>query len=287
MPQQEAPTGVLPSVTTEQLLLLAETSAAIGATEDLEQALRALLGGMARLTGADSGGLRLLAEADPLVAPHRLFFWVSGDTYIWREMKLPLGPNTRRAVLFGEAVYTPDLLPLMEAGDAVAAIAVQDDGLRSSLIVPLRAGGRVIGTLHADSRRPNAFHAALLIPLQLLADHTAGAVERTRLAEAERLGRAAQLRAEAAIRTARAVTHELGSPIGAALGLVELLTAAPRLPGDVQRDLQAALHELIRAADLLKGLGRIERYEEMASPIGPQLDIRRATGSGAADRRST
>jgi len=170
-------------VTTEQLLLLAETSAAIGATEDLEQALRTLLGGMARLTGADSGGVRLFTDSDILDAPHRLFFWDSGDTFVWREMNLPLGANTRRVVLEGEAVYTPDLLPLMEAGDAVAALSVQVDALRSSLIVPLRAGGRVIGTLHADARRPNAFDAALLVPLQLLADHAAGAVERTRLAD--------------------------------------------------------------------------------------------------------
>jgi len=42
-------------------------------------------------------------------------------------------------------------------------------------------------------------------------------------------------------------------------------------------DLQAVLHELSRAADLLHQFGRIARYEEMPTPIGPQLDVRKAS----------
>ena len=69
MPKCEAQPSELPMVTTGQLLLLAETSAAIGATEELEQALRALLAGMARLTGADSGGVRVFTDTAVLTAP--------------------------------------------------------------------------------------------------------------------------------------------------------------------------------------------------------------------------
>jgi hypothetical protein len=49
------------------------------------------------------------------------------------------------------------------------------------------------------------------------------------------------------------------------------------LPDDVRSDLQAVLHELSRAADLLHQFGRIARYEEMPTPIGPQLDVRKAS----------
>lgn len=92
---------------------------------------------------------------------------------------------------------------------------------------------------------------------------------------------AARTRAETAIRTGRAVVHELASPLGAVLGLAELLTASAELPQAVRRDVQLLHAEVMRVGELLHRFGQIVRYEERASPAGPQLDIERASREAA------
>ena len=59
------------------------------------------------------------------------------------------------------------------AGNVSAWLAWHQDGIASSLRVPLRAGGRIVGVLYANSRRPDAFSVAALGPLQALADYAA------------------------------------------------------------------------------------------------------------------
>lgn len=167
------------------------TVVALGTAADLEGALRVLISGVAALTGAESGGVRLLVDPAQPGGPARLLFWRGGDDFTWLHIDAVPGSNTARVIASGRAEYTPDLLPDAARGDGPAQIAYMRDGLRSSLIVPLRAAGRTIGTVHADSKRPNAFRTPQLGPLQLLADYAAGSVEQARLREqaAERLQR--------------------------------------------------------------------------------------------------
>ena len=84
-------------------------------------------------------------------------------------------------------------------------------------------------------------------------------------------------RAEGAVRTGRAVVHQLASPLGAALGLAELLGGDADLPGHALADVAALREQLLRMGELLHRFGRIARYEETASPAGPQLDLERAS----------
>jgi GAF domain-containing protein len=147
------------------LAIVAETTAAIAAAPDLEQALRTLIAGMQRLTGADSGGVRLLNAADQTAAGCRLLFWRGGDTYEWQELAGESGTNVDAVVTTGVPQYSADLASLAGDGDALAAAAHYRDGLGSSLIVPLRSQGHVIGTLHADSHGSAAFRSELLLPL--------------------------------------------------------------------------------------------------------------------------
>ena len=173
------------AATLEQTVL-AWTAAGIAGAADLEGALRALLVGVAALTCAELSGARLLADAERPLGPSRLYLWRGGDHYEWTEYPTLPGSATARVLQFGRSEYTVELLDAVAAGDPGAARAHRRDSTRSSLIVPLRVAGRVIGSLHADSRRPRAFSAAQLVPLQLLADQAAGAVERARLLAAER-----------------------------------------------------------------------------------------------------
>jgi PAS domain S-box-containing protein len=87
---------------------------------------------------------------------------------------------------------------------------------------------------------------------------------------------ASKARAEGAVRTGRAVGHELAGPLASIMGLVSLLVDDPRLPADVVYDLRLIGEEVDRAAELLRHFAGITRYAEMPTPAGPQLDVRRA-----------
>jgi PAS domain S-box-containing protein len=93
---------------------------------------------------------------------------------------------------------------------------------------------------------------------------------------------AARSRAEGAVRTGRSVVHELASPLGAVLGIAELLAADDRTPPDMRQDLQLLQEQVARIGDLLHRFGRIARYQEMPTPDGPQLDLDRSSGTGGA-----
>ena len=197
--------------------------------------MRALIGGMAALTGADSGGVRLLLDPSQPLGPARLLFWRGEDDYRWLRIDMVAGSNTARVVATGRAEYTRDLLTEVAHGEEAARIAHGRDGLRSSLIVPLRAAGRTVGTVHADSRRPQAFRPQQLGPLQMLADYAAGAIEQARLRE-QAAGRLRDLevaaRVSAAVNAAgdldsmlQRVLEEAVQLVGAGRGTVALVDA--------------------------------------------------------------
>jgi PAS domain S-box-containing protein len=98
-----------------------------------------------------------------------------------------------------------------------------------------------------------------------------------RLQEERDAALAAHARAEGAMRTGQSVVHELASPLGTALGIAELLARDPCLPPGAADDLQLLRTQVLRAGELLHRFGRIVRYEEIATPSGPQLDLERSS----------
>lgn len=163
----------------EQLAILAETTAAVADMADLDGALRALVSGVARLTGADCGGVRLISDRSDPFGRSSMYFWMGGNRYEWRDTNNARGSNTAIVLETGRALYTPDISLLTQRGDA-AALQARKDGIASSLIAPLRAGGLIIGTLHADAYTARAFSDDQLVLLQVLADYAGGAVEQAR-----------------------------------------------------------------------------------------------------------
>lgn len=183
--------------------ILAETASAIAAAADLDASLRALISGMAALTGANRGGVRLLDNPDDLAGSARLYFWNGGDSYTWLHLPATYGPNTIDVLRTGVPTYTPDIRLLDGEGEIVQRIVLQERIL-SSLIVPLRVVGRVVGTVHADATQAHCFRDAQLKPLQLLADQAGGAVEQARLRAAEREQALAREAVEATLRESEA-----------------------------------------------------------------------------------
>ncbi len=183
--------------------ILAETTAAMATAADLDGSLRALIAGMQALTGAEKGGVRLLDDPANVLGSSRLYFWRGSDDYIWLSLATTSGVNTLQVMRHGRAEYTRDLRDLMASNEMVR-LTTQRDHILSSLIVPLRAAGQVVGTLHADASRPHFFRDDQLQPLQLLADNAGGAVEQARLRAAEREQARAREAAEITLRESEA-----------------------------------------------------------------------------------
>jgi PAS domain S-box-containing protein len=386
-----------------ELRLVAETTADIAAADDLDAALRALLHGTRTLTNAELACVRLLATPGVFLGDVRLYSCQDTEPATWTEAQNAAGSLTVTVLETSHGLYTSTIQPLAALGGPQTQLTVAYPGMASGLIVPLRAGGQLIGTLHAIARSADAFSTTMLVPLQVLADHAGGAVARARLVTAERVTRewltaalrasntlvfsygldgridrvdgdvagfighpreavlgqlvldlvhssnrdvvaakvaarlagerspivyetvllhasgegipvllatgprledgrvvggagaatnlsvlrrleaerdaalAVQARAEGAIATGRSVAHELGSPLTTMLNLAALLADTPGLSQDVCQDLRLIESEAVRAGALLQRFGAITRYEEMHTPTGPQLDVRRAS----------
>jgi signal transduction histidine kinase/DNA-binding response OmpR family regulator/HAMP domain-containing protein len=110
--------------------------------------------------------------------------------------------------------------------------------MKSELAVPLKTKERVIGVLHAQSDRLNAFDESDLAVLQALAHQAAIAIENSRLydhaqqeiserARAEEEARQARREAEAASEAKSAflatMSHEIRTPMNAVIGMTSLL----------------------------------------------------------------
>jgi len=95
-------------------------------------------------------------------------------------------------------------------------------------------------------------------------DVTAAALERALLnartrqqnERAKREATAERARGEAAATTAGIIAHQVRSPVGAALGVIELIHNDPDLGDDVRADLDLIDSELKRAAEILRNYDR-------------------------------
>jgi signal transduction histidine kinase len=160
--------------------VIAAATAAIAAAPELDAALRALLDGVQALTGATAGAVRL-PSTPGTVGPGRAYRWFGGERYEWQDVETLSGSVTAEVLANGLGRYVPDNAAIAATGDPGATLALRSFGVRSSLIVPLRAAGATEGTVHANSDRPNAFRAEQIGILQVLADHAGAAVERVRM----------------------------------------------------------------------------------------------------------
>ncbi|MFN8505256.1 PAS domain S-box protein [Kouleothrix sp.] len=127
-------------------------------------------------------------------------------------------------------------------------------GLHSLLIVPLRARGRILGTLGVSRDRPGHPYCAEDVAfLQDLADRAGLAIENAQLFAAARQARAEADRANRAKSEFLAsISHELRTPLNAILGFTG--TMLMRLPGPLTADQERQLTTVQRSAKHLLAL---------------------------------
>jgi signal transduction histidine kinase len=127
-------------------------------------------------------------------------------------------------------------------------------GMASLLIVPLRARGRILGTLGVSRDRPGQpYTPDDQAYLQDMADRAGMAIENARLfAEVQRAHAAAERASQAKTNFLRATSHELRTPLNAIIGFTGMLLML--LPGPLTADQESQLQTIQSSARHLLAL---------------------------------
>ena len=191
--------------------------------KSLEEVLRNSLAGIAEALGADGVALLLADDSGDLVVRAA----IGMQAELWREVQIAHGAGMAgRVYAERRPMVVPDLSAIPIASDTL-----RHSGMRSLVAVPILAGERAIGVVHADSVQLDHFGQADARLLQVVADRLAAAIERVELFRAERrarahaeevaerLGRLQRITAALsddvdAARVAEVVLSELGPEIG-------------------------------------------------------------------------
>jgi signal transduction histidine kinase len=226
----------------ERLLELMQIARSITSSLRLDEVLSRVVDGAVRFSGAQRGFLFLKSAEGKLVR------WPAGQEGAAPvEVSLSVAEEVART---GRPVHRDHLAgPGAGAGLTTSIVRLR---LQAILCVPLLAQSEVIGVIYLDSRRPLPHEAPDLDLLEALAGLAAIAIQNSRLVEE-------RLRAERTLalgRTARALVHDLRSPLAAIRALAELLHG--RATGDeaARRHLASIMDESDRLADLASDLLR-------------------------------
>jgi signal transduction histidine kinase len=210
---------------------LAATLARVGAADDLQDALEALLRGAITLLGGEQGVAHVFGPQSGEYTSVELV--VDGEGRLGK-------PNFRRlqtGLRVAEAGEAPapddgadDVEPLALGsvaggvtqggiGAAAAATSQEATAFGSSIGVPVKAAGRRIGSIQVTHRQPGLFGSTDLALARALAAQAGAAIERTRLEAARREAVAA--RQEALVKLARQ-SEELTKREAEAAALLEV-----------------------------------------------------------------
>jgi signal transduction histidine kinase len=184
---------------------------------------------------------------------------------------------TARVLASGAPVIVPDTDKATEFGVYEALV---ERGIRSFALVPLRAGERVLGALSLNFARPGTLPAEDQEVLELFASYAAAALDRVRLAAAERqmAEQASQLIKHAADAAAlreldrlkdellSTVSHELRTPLTVVHGYARMLqNRATTLEGvaaaRIGERIATASAQLTRLVEDILDFGRLQRGE--------------------------
>src|SRR5438093_9252681 len=168
-----------------RLEVLNDVSRRLAAVHDAEEVLTIIVNEAARLVGAEAAGLRLL-EGDDLVISART---ESAATVMSRPRLKPGESLSGLVVATGESVVVEDLAADTRHDPAHKRGALEG-GFRGFIGVPLRAHGRVVGTLNVFTKGARHFLPDEIALLSALADQASLAIEKARLLRETEEGRA-------------------------------------------------------------------------------------------------
>ena len=168
-----------------RLEVLNDVSRRLAAVHDPEEVLTIIVNEAARLVGAEAAGLRLL-EGDDLVVGAR----TESAATVMARPRLRVGESlSGEVVATGGPVVVEDLAAdtRYDPGHKRGAL---DGGFLGFIGVPLRAHGRVVGSLNVFTRGVRHFLPDEIALLSALADQASLAIEKSRLLRETEEGRA-------------------------------------------------------------------------------------------------
>ena len=276
---REAVPSFVPASTTghaERLKTLMEIARAINGSIDRDEVVERVLDGAVRFSGAERGFLFLSEEG-------RLVPWTRGRRGAPSvDVSHSVAEEVART---GRTVHRDHL-----AGPTGRSVSDSIVRLRLQVILclPLLAGPDVLGVVYLDSRRPLPHEALDLELLEALTGLAAVAIENSRLVEE----RVRTERTLAIGQMARAMVHDLRSPLTSIRALADLLHGRCVENDPARRHLATIMAEVDRLSDITGDLLRFARQappleradarlvdilEETLRPLRPRLETARVT----------
>ena len=200
-----------------RLAVLYEVGARVASVHDAGEVLDRIVNEAVRMLGADAGGLRLL-EGDDLV----LRALTASAAGLITRARFKIGESlSGLPVATGEAIAVDDVREDARY-DPVHRQAARELGFQSFLGVPLRAHGRVLGSLYVYTLTRRRFEADEISLLSAFADQASLVIDKDRLIQEAR-ARAARLRTLARL-------HQL---VSSSLDTDEVLRAITRAAAEL------------------------------------------------------
>lgn len=227
----------------ERLLTLMEIARSINSSLNLDEVIERVLDGAVRFSGAERGFL-FLREGDQLVP------WVHdhrGGPSI--DVSRTVAEEVART---GRAIRRDDLAAPSAGSLSDSIVRLR---LQAILCLPLVVTQDVIGVVYLDSRRPLPHQDPDLELIEALAGLAAVAIQNSRLVED-------RVRAERTLaigQMARAIVHDLRSPLTSIRALADLLHGRCVESDPARRHLVTIMAEADRLAELTGDLLRFSR----------------------------
>ncbi|HET8576119.1 MAG TPA: ATP-binding protein, partial [Methylomirabilota bacterium] len=240
--------------------ILADLSATIATSLDLDTILKRVVDGAKELCVADIGRIALRdLEADRMVFRYSAGSKLTDRHPVEVDRGKGLGGHVWET---GKPYRSEDLRrdPLAQAGDL---LLLADEGTIASLVVPVRLGSEVEGLVYLDRRTARAFTEHDETVVQRLAEHAAIAIQNARLLAAEKAARAdAEVANRAKDEFIAMLGHELRNPLGAISNAVYVLDfIGARTPAAVRarQVISRGAEQLARMVDDLLDMARLTR----------------------------